>query len=694
MSEVEKKMGENVDSNIVEAPVIKKVVLFKHGIGFYGLQAIVKDDAMLKIQFKQKEMDDVLKSFFVADLSGNGFISTISYDAAENVLIMMGNLSVQLPGSKRLLEDFLADLKGARVNAILNDGSNVSGSVIGIENVEDLGEKWIHVMPELVLMQEINMNIIRIRFSDIQGIKILNEELQKDLDFFLDLVLSRKKKDAKNLVIHCVRDGDSSNERNIYLSYIQEIPIWKTSYRLVIPGDGETTMTTALPRGKGFLSGWGLVENQTPNDWEGIDLILVAGMPVTFSYPIYEPQFIKRKVVLLPKKSSIGPAAVEDASEGLIGLATEAATGGGSGGGRLKRAPALPPKKGGFGATFKDMKKALKESISVSSKDMGELFEYHIEKPVTIRRNQSALVPIVADDINATKILLYDKAIHELNPMACVEIKNTSGFTLESGPITIMIGDTLAGEAMLPFLNKDDTRLLNYALEQGVVILMDEKIEYREVHRLNFSGSYLYEHKFEDRIYEYKIRNKTKFKKVMYVDHPKLSGFKVHETAIKPKETTSKWRFKIELEPKKAYILKFTMRHEFSENYYLGNVNNSFIDDRVSVYVKNGFIEEKTKNLLEEIAKKNLEKSELEEKNDDLENEKNEMATDQERIRETLKVLSTTKMESELKERLVQKLSEQESRYDEIQEEQEQIAKKIDVITNNIQKLFNKLDTS
>ena len=43
-------------------------------------------------------------------------------------------------------------------------------------------------------------------------------------------------------------------------------------------------------------------------------------------------------------------------------------------------------------------------------RQVGDLFEYGIEKPVTVRRNQSALVPILLKPFAGRSVLLYQKA--------------------------------------------------------------------------------------------------------------------------------------------------------------------------------------------------------------------------------------------------------------------------------------------
>ena len=40
--------------------------------------------------------------------------------------------------------------------------------------------------------------------------------------------------------------------------------------------------------------------------------------------------------------------------------------------------------------------------------EMGDLFEYKLKEPVTIRKNQSALVPILSSDIGAEKVSLWN----------------------------------------------------------------------------------------------------------------------------------------------------------------------------------------------------------------------------------------------------------------------------------------------
>ena len=116
----------------------------------------------------------------------------------------------------------------------------------------------------------------------------------------------------------------------------------------------------------------------------------------------------------------------------------------------------------------------------VRERKLGDLFEYEIEHPVTIRRNQAALVPIVLREFKGRPVLLYNKQNRAENPMRCVEFENSTGLTLEGGPVTVLEGGSYVGEAMLETLKPDETRLVPFAVELGVKVL--DNVESRDEH--------------------------------------------------------------------------------------------------------------------------------------------------------------------------------------------------------------------
>ncbi len=674
---------------------VKKVIIFKHGVSYYILQAPIKGSGKYELEFKISEMDDVLKSLFVIDTSEKGYISSISYDTALETSELLKSIMLNIPDMDSF-SSLITQIKGAPVSLLIAGGKSLKGIIMGIE----LNERFIKDQKStekiLILLQD-DDTISKIPFSDIKSLEILNDDIKKDLKFFLDTVIAGKKKDSKNILIHCESGGDDEIEREIFVSYILESPIWKTSYRLIISKELEQKQQC-------LLSGWCMVENTTNQDWENIELSLVAGMPVSFRYDFYKPIFIQRPIVKPPTTLSAKPTDIE---EGLeletfkdYAMAEEARP-------AMKMSKklrgALPPAPAGaasgrrylgvMGASLDDetLMEKVKSQTKTQTKDLGELFEYNISNPVTIKRKHSALVPILTEAIKARRILLFNINEHDKNPNACLEITNNTTLTLERGPATIIYDDNLAGEAIVPFLNKDDTRLLNYAIEQAVIIIHEQKSENLSVHKVNFGSGYSYEYYFTDSMTTYKIKNKTSEEKELYLDHPKSPGFKFIEPPIQPEETPNYWRFKITLKPNDAINFSLKERKENYTSNYLWNWSKDKILERVGFYIKHKFIDDKIENQLKEIAELIQKSNELKTKRDKLVNERDIMNDEQARLRENITVLGNDTQSVSLKERYVKKLNDQENRFESISGDLNRLDKEITELNKDIDGRINGL---
>ncbi len=670
---------------------VKKVIIFKHGVSYYILEGNLKGSNTFELEFKIDEMNDILKSLFVLDNSEKGYISSISYDAALETSQLLKSIMLNIP-DKDSFSSLVTQIKGADVNITIGGAKKVTGKIMGIEYVEKLSKVEKITEKILILLQDDEV-ITKYNFSEIRSFEIINEEIKKDLKFFLDTVIAGKKKDAKKIIINCESGGDDEVERNISVSFIREAPIWKTSYRLIM------SKKQAMEQ-KCLISGWGLIENTTNQDWEEIKLSLVAGLPVSFIYSFYRPIFIQRPVIQPPKILSARPTEIEEGldldefDDYAMESTLEAP---------MVKREMKPRKKMAFGGVRRSGKvgimadassggisdaaflKKLKSQTKTQTKDLGELFEYNISNPVSIKRKQSALVPILTELIKAKRVLLYNKNEHDKNPNACLEITNNTNLTLERGPSTIIYDDNLAGEAMIPFLNKGDTRLLNYAVEQAVVIMHEEESENLSVHRVTFGSGYSYEYYYTNLMITYKIKNKTDEEKELYLDHPKNSGYKFIEKPVDPEETTNYWRFKITLKPKEAINFKLKEQLENYSSNYLWNYNKENLLKRVGFYVKHKFIDPDLEERLKKIAELIQELQSFKVSRDKLNQERGTMTGEQSRLRENISVLGNDNQSISLKERYIKKLNDQESRFEEINKELKILDKKIIEINKNIE---------
>jgi hypothetical protein len=421
-------------------------------------------------------------------------------------------------------------------------------------------------------------------------------------------------------------------------------------------------------------------------------------MPVSFVYDFYRPIYIQRPIIEPPKVLSAKPAEIEEGlereryeeykmKEETIAPVMAPAP---------KRAAKVYAPPSPAGAAFasagimadmddQTLLNKVKSQTSTQTKDLGELFEYNISNPVSIKRKHSALVPILTEEIKAKKILLYNKNEHDKNPNACLEISNSSSLTLEKGPVTIIYDNNLAGEALIPFLNKEDTRLLNYAVEQAVMITHEEFSQNQKIHRVSFGGAYCYEYYNTNLRTVYKIKNKTDDQKELYLDHPKQSGYVIKESPIKAEETANYWRFKLLIKPKDAIQFEIKEEKENYSSYYIYNYSKDDLLKKVALYIQQKFIDHKLEEKLKEIGDLIGRKNELTAKKYKLEEERNQMTNEQARLRENISVLGDTSQEAILKEKYVKKLSIQEERFEIISKEIKELEQELTSIDKKIQ---------
>ncbi len=672
---------------------VTQVAMFKHGVSYYLLRGEVTGNGRFKLTFKAKEMDDVLKSLLALDTSGKGYISAVGYDAAEDVGHLLESVSLHLP-DENVFSSLLTQLQGAQVQ--VNVGKKeLKGTIIGLEPVTKVNGQLISEEKQLVFLEQESGSVRKIAFPDIDSFEILEEGLRKELRFLLDTIISGKKKDSKNLVIQAEGEG----AREILVSYIQEAPIWKTTYRLVLPEENAATQEKPI-----FLSGWVICENVTEFDWEAIKISFIAGVPVSFTYPLFKAMRMVRPIIQPPRATGAAPVEIADemdqvkyasAGEARSEADKEMESGGAdfyAMAGKGARPSAPMARKADEGRRRGIVPSEPSQAIAVSTKDFGELFEYDITTPVTLKKKQSALVPILAENVKGRKVLMYQKGKSDQNPAACVEVTNSTKLTLEKGPVTIYYKDNLAGEAMLPFLNKDDTRILNYAVEQGVVVIWEEKSEYQKIHRVSFSGSYLYEHYYQDLDTTYKIRNKIASDKVLYVDHPK-TDFKIRDEEKKKqaKETPTTWRFELKLPAKKAIQFEVPERKEIYSSYYVLDLDQENLLNKISFYLEGQLIDPKQEKKLREIAATIAEKRKQQDEMTKLEAEINEITQEQDRLRQNLQVLTDSKSERDLKERYVQKFEAQERVIESNRARIKQLNEQIQALDRNANELMGKM---
>ena len=622
---------------------VRRVVLFKHGVGYFERRGTVAGDRAVELAFRASEMNDVLKSLTVLDL-GEGLVTSIGYESTKPVDKQLEDIAIRLPDDN-VLTGLLSQIKGARVRLAVGS-RELDGVVVGIETVTRRAEgetRWGHLLSVLVDGAALETYDL----LEIRRLTFLDEALRKDLQHLLDTLISTKRKDLKRLTILARGEG----ERELVASYIVEAPVWKTSYRLLLDEDAPV------------VQGWALVDNTSDEDWQDVSLSLVAGLPVSFVHDLYSPRYKRRPVVEVREEQAYAPPLLEEALEAAEPLADYEAevtrTGAAKAfGGPAPMAPAAP--RSMLAVPARARSEAARRTVEVQTRtaEVGDLFEYAIDNPVTVRRGQSALVPILQRPFEGKRVAVYNPEVRDRKPMSAVLFANTTGMTLEGGPVTVFEAGAYVGEAMLETLKPGEKRLVPFSVELGCLVTVDGESEVQDVHRARIVGGTLVVYRYRVQRTIYLVKNKLERDLEVLLENRITPEQSLVDTARLEERTERFYRFR--LATKRGETLRFVVseRGDVHESWSISGVDRS----RVGLWAEQRFIDEATRKSLLELAAMNEKLGSLDYWIAERERHIADIFDNQQRLRANLEALGSSEDERSLRERYVASLGAEEDR--------------------------------
>ncbi|MBI2956590.1 MAG: DUF4139 domain-containing protein [Acidobacteria bacterium] len=635
---------------------VRKVVLYKNGIGYFEHLGEVKDAQEVEIVLPSAQLDDVLKSLTVIDL-GRGQVAGVTYDSTAPLDRRLGELPINL-GSAKGLVDFLNQIRGAEVEIRAPSGP-VAGRLMGAEvRVRSSGPGASAQVVEVAVFTA-GGELRLVELESAGALRLTRSDLAADLGRYLELLDSAHQRDVRRLRIHTTGAG----ERQLYVSYTAEAPIWKTTYRIVLDA-----------KRKPLLQGWAIVDNTTPMDWEGVELSLVAGAPVSFVQNLSQPVYARRPVVPLPEGVQVTPqtheatleAPREEVPAGAVGGVPGGVPGGQIGGvlggvaGRLEadvaRAREMAAKAAAAPAVGEALRQAAPETAVGQA--LGEQFEYRLRQPTTIRRNQSALLPILHAEVEGEKVTLFNENSGTRRPWLAVWLKNATGMTLDAGSFSVIDSNAFAGEGLTETINPGESRLLSYALDLGIEVATNRDTERERVERVEIVKGVMRQHRKVVEKKTYTIRNNDEKARMVIVEHPVRAGWTLTGTAAPAESSANFHRFRVEARAKTT--TDFVVREEKPEEvtYALRNVT----PEQIALWVRQRAIDAEIERALQRLMAKKNEIDDLNQRIGQLEAEQNAIFRDQERVRENLGRLGRTPEEASLRQRYINQLEEQENR--------------------------------
>jgi hypothetical protein len=682
---------------------VKRVVLYKNGVGYFEHVGQIRGNQEVAIPFTSGQLNDVLKSLTVLDLGG-GRITGVAYGSSAPAERQLGDL--RLPVSERgSLTEFLGALRGARVE-IKGGSTTLTGRLLGVERKARVAA-GITVEAEYASVLTEHGELKTAELTPGFSVRLLDSGLPGRIDRYLDIVSAGREADVRRMVVSTEGAGD----RNLFVSYISEVPVWKSTYRIVVG------------KGRPLLQGWAIVDNTVGQDWENVQLSLVAGAPQSFVQNLSQPYYARRPEVGMPQSVSLAPQTyqatlIDGAGRVLVAAEPQsvtvegrpatlmtstvdamvspaesrnvgagAALGSGAGLGRMPGAPASKPAPSGgiAGGITANMPPAI--PAAASARELGDLFEYKLKDPITIQKNRSAMVPIVQSEIGAEKVSVWNERANLPRPARALWLTNSSGLTLDGGSFSVMEDETFAGEGVFEPIRPNERRLVSYAIDLALNASSKNTSEAQQVCRVRvIHGVMTQESEVRERK-QYWFRNEDSTARSVIVEHPARPGYTLRGDA-RPEETTADWlRFRVPVPSKQTATLVVDEARTLIDSYDIRTLPTS----KVELFVRQKSINPAIERALRGILEQKGVVSDLDDKKDNLEEEMKQIFDDQQRLRENIKSLKGSPEEKQLLQRYTKQMDEQENRLAALRKEIEQVGTKKEAAQAALDKMIQDL---
>jgi hypothetical protein len=534
---------------------VRKVVLYKNGVGYFEHAGSVTGNQRVAIDFTSPQLNDVLQSLTVLD-QGGGRIGGVNYNSTTPLAEQLKSLSLGMTDDPSSTELFQA-LRGQRVEVLGGPGGAITGRLMSIEARTETvpGSDTDKTVQKFYLTVIAASGAVRvIELTPALSVRPLDSNLQGQLDRYLELLSTTHATGLRHLTLDAIGQG----QRELRVSYISEVPVWKSTYRLVFP---------RTPNGSAIMQGWAVVDNTVGADWDNVQLSLVAGAPQSFIQPLSQPLYTRRQEIPIATEAQLTPQTHEAAEENKV---EEAEAPGAAAPGRMMKmmeARRKAPSRAfgiagvGSGASLGASSNAA-DSISaegsggvdrptdairegdVTTNAFDDFFEYALTQPVTIHKNESAMVPILQQDLPAQHVTLWSEK--ESNPLRAVWLENKSKLTLDSGSFSIFESGEFAGEGLLDPIHPGERRLLSYAADQAVRVKVTARDNKRTLHHVQIRQGSVVETYMNLASVTYSATNSADLNRDVLIEHPRGSSEWSLDGDLKAAETSPNlYRFKL-----------------------------------------------------------------------------------------------------------------------------------------------------
>lgn len=637
---------------------LKRVVLSTGGVAYLEYETTVSGDADIVFDVRLDQVDDVLKSFIVLDDTGGvGAVSLPGRQPLEQVFR-------DLPFSQAAMVSPVALLQALTGEEVAVTGPvEATGRILAVVREESMADGRSVIRHRLTLASP--DGLVQVVVEDARAIRFTDPQIDQQIAEALVAVSQHRIADRRELTLSSTGEG----ERVVRLGYVVAAPLWKTSYRLALAGDD-----TAL------LQGWATLENMTGQDWDAVELTLVSGNPVTFRQALYQAYWVDRpsvpvdvagrvlpgvddgamKVLLTDEVRETMMRSEDEADRMMADMAMEESM-------AFMEAPVLAA----------PAPANLANVAGASGEDAATQVVYRIDEPITVASGESLSVPIISRQIPAEPIVLFQPSTSASHPLAAVRLVNDSGLGLPPGVLTIYEpsdvsgGQSFVGDARLGVLPAGDERLVAYALNQKVMVEREDE-QTETITKVRIVNGVMSLSISQRRATAYAIQTPEGHDLDVLIEHAKQYNWELVLPEGEIEATQTHYRLLLQVPAGELGTLAVIMEAPRYESLRLVDLYR----DQVLYYAENSELPENVREAFAELASLRGAIEETQRAIDELERQRQVFLQEQERLRENLQRVPSG---SDLAERYLEKLGEQEDGIEDLLEEMEDLREALGV---------------
>ncbi|WP_372620936.1 DUF4139 domain-containing protein [Falsiroseomonas sp.] len=420
---------------------VRSVTLSNAGLAQLERAGTLAPDAAISFRVPLEDVDDVLKSLMVRDPGGT----------VEAVRLPAQDLTAEaFRGLPLRPEDF--DSRIALLRALRGQSVEAGGASGRLMDAEDAAGGDGTAALRLTLVTPEGLRSVTLRED--AAIRLTDPALAARVQRAAEALAAASAADTRSIEI---RLSGAQAPRNVSVGYVAAAPLWKPSWRLVVPpGSGEAR-----------LQGWAVVENRSGADWNAVRLSLVSGNPAAFAQALYAPIRVQRpnlpvrvaeSVQVRPDTGAMPPPPRPSAAASR-GIAPP------------RPAPAAPAGAAAEQALSRFVDAVAAQPPALPASAAGRV-AFTLPAPVTVRSGETANLPFLDARLPAERVW-WVQDLAARNPLSAVRLRNATGHTLPDGLATVY-GDAGAeagaylGDAEIRAVAPDETRLIAFARDRDV----------------------------------------------------------------------------------------------------------------------------------------------------------------------------------------------------------------------------------